>query len=236
MALSLSDAWRENASRWIAWARTPGHDSYWRFHRRRFLDLVPGPGRLTVDVGCGEGRVGRDLTARGHTVVGIDASAALAQACASHAHGHPAAVGDAAQLPVRDDVADLVVAFMSLHDVDDLQGAVTEAARILRAGGRFHVAIVHPINSAGTFTEQPDDIEAPFVITGSYTDTFRYADDIERDGLTMTFHSYHRPLTSYARALRNAGFVIETLEEVTDDDPADRWSRVPLFLHLIASR
>jgi len=205
MPSSLSDAWDGNAADWIVWAREPDHDSYWRFHRGRFLGLVPDPGQLTIDVGCGEGRVGRDLAARGHTVIGVDASAALTQACVHHPHGHPGMVGDAARLPVRGGVADLVVAFMSLHDVDDLDGAVAEAARILRTGGRFHLAIVHPINSAGTFADEPAADVAPFVIAGSYTDTFCYVDGVNRDGLTMTFHGCHRPLTTYARALRAAG-------------------------------
>jgi ubiquinone/menaquinone biosynthesis C-methylase UbiE len=38
---------------------------------------VPAPGRATLDVGCGEGRVTRDLAARGHRVIGIDASPTL---------------------------------------------------------------------------------------------------------------------------------------------------------------
>ena len=28
----LRAAWDEQAANWIAWARTPDHDSYWRFH------------------------------------------------------------------------------------------------------------------------------------------------------------------------------------------------------------
>src|SRR5205085_4681501 len=70
-AVSLSDAWEREARAWIEWARAPGHDSYWRFHRDQFLDLVPPPGRLTLDLGCGEGRLSRDLQARPHPVAGI---------------------------------------------------------------------------------------------------------------------------------------------------------------------
>src|SRR5262245_13024757 len=70
----LRDTWEHNAEAWIRWAREPGHDSYWRFHRDRFLELVPAPGRLTLDIGCGEGRLSRDLAALGHEVVGIDSS------------------------------------------------------------------------------------------------------------------------------------------------------------------
>ena len=53
--MSLSDAWEREANAWIKWARAPGHDSYWRFHRDQFLAIVPPPGRLTLDLGCGEG-------------------------------------------------------------------------------------------------------------------------------------------------------------------------------------
>ena len=67
-------AWEENAAGFIAWAREPDHDSYWRFHRDAFLGLLPAPGRRTLDLGCGEGRLSRDLKALGHHMVGVDAS------------------------------------------------------------------------------------------------------------------------------------------------------------------
>ena len=70
--MNLRAAWEAEAPNWIRWAREPGHDSYWRFHREAFLESLPAPGRLTLDVGCGEGRVTRDLRDLGHRVVGVD--------------------------------------------------------------------------------------------------------------------------------------------------------------------
>jgi hypothetical protein len=46
LAMSLRDAWEAEARNWVAWARAPGHDSYWQFHRDRFLELLPPPAGL----------------------------------------------------------------------------------------------------------------------------------------------------------------------------------------------
>ena len=92
---------------------------------------------------------------------------------------------------------------MSLQDVDDLGGAANEIDRVLTPGGHACVAVVHPLNSGGLFEERRPD--APFVIRDSYLETRRYADDVERDGLRMTFSSYHRPLQDYVGALTPAG-------------------------------
>jgi SAM-dependent methyltransferase len=233
---SLRAAWEEVAGAWLVWARRPGHDSYDRFHAARFLELLPAPGRLTVDVGAGEGRLGRDLHRRGHHVIALDASPTLAAACAAHEAALPTVVADAAAMPLRTACADLVVAFMSLQDVDDLDSSVAEASRLLAEAGRFCLAVVHPLNSAGRFEGERDDRDAPFVVRGSYLEAFRYEDRVERDGLAMRFNSEHRPIDRYAGALERAGLVIEVLREVSTPGTADRWSRIPYFLHIRAVR
>jgi SAM-dependent methyltransferase len=234
---SMRDAWEEAARKWIAWARKPGFDSYWRFHRDQFLEIVPQPGRLTLDVGCGEGRLSRDLKARGHRVVGVDGSKTLVEAAREADPSIDVHHADAAKLPFDDAYADLVVAFMSLHDVDDLSGALRAIARVLEPRGRLCIAIVHPLNSAGNFAS--DGPNAPFMIAGSYLDARRYTDSLEREGLSMTFSSEHRSIDMYSRALEDTGFVIEAIREHKSPAGTARahgWDRIPLFLHLRARR
>jgi SAM-dependent methyltransferase len=238
--MDLSQRWEAQAAQFIAWARTPGHDSFWRFHRDRFLAIVPPPGRRTVDIGCGEGRLGRHLKSLGHHVVAVDASPSLVAAAREADPAMDIRLSDAAALPLDDASADLAIAFMSLQDIDDMPAAVCEAARVLEPGGRFCMAIVHPINSAGRFVSEAGD--APFLIEGDYLRPFDYSDTVERDGLSITFHSRHRPLESYVMALEAAGLVVETLREPQVPDHAvksghgRRWQRLPLFLHLRARR
>jgi hypothetical protein len=52
--MDLREPWETHAAQWIEWARGAGHDSYWSFRRDQFLQIVPPPGRQTIDIGCGE--------------------------------------------------------------------------------------------------------------------------------------------------------------------------------------
>jgi SAM-dependent methyltransferase len=234
----LSEAWEDNARAWIAWAREPGHDSYWQFHRDLFLELVPAPEGRTLDIGCGEGRLARDLAALGHGVTAVDASPTMLAAAREAAPEMELHLADAAKLPFADSSFGLAIAFMSFQDVDDLHGAIRETARVLAPGARLCLAIVHPLNSAGSFESR--SAASPFVIAGSYLDEFGIDLPAERNGLTMHFLSKHRPLESYADALAENGFLVERIREVRlpesafSDEHSRRWQRIPLFLHVRA--
>jgi SAM-dependent methyltransferase len=232
----LRDAWNNHAAAWIEWARTPGFDHYWRYHRDAFLHLVPPPGRLTLDIGCGEGRLGRDLARLGHRMVEVDASPAMVAAAASHPSASARIVqGDATSLPLADATADCIVAFMSLQDVDFMETAVAECARVLAARCHLVMAVTHPANTAGAFFPGSDEVARPFVIEGSWFERRTLTRTAEREGHVMTFNSEHRPIHDYTEALADAGFVIERIREVTEPDPSDKWHRIPLFLHILAA-
>jgi len=223
----VSDHWEEHAEHWKAWARTPGHDVYWSY-RDAFFELVPEPGRATLEIGCGEGRVCRDLAARGHAVTGIDQSLSLVKAAAE---AHPEgtyAIADASALPFDDGVFDLVVAYNSLMDMEDMCGAVREAERVLAPGGAFCVTITNPIADLARPTENGWTLERPYSQPGRYEGTFT------RGGLTMTFKGWTRPLEAYSRALESVGLRIEALREPVAPGEADRL--LPMFVMWRAAR
>jgi SAM-dependent methyltransferase len=213
----------ERAQGWLAWARTPGHDPYWTY-RDAFFALVPAPGAATLEVGCGEGRVARDLVARGHRVTGLDASPTLLSAAAQADPASRYVEGPAEALPFEDGAFDLVVAYNSLMDVEDMPVAVREAARVLAPGGRLCACITHPLPDAGSWRD-----EEVFAITESYLDRRWVSAAMERKGLAFTFEGWCFPLEAYTRALEEAGLLIEAVREPAD--PAGgRWARVPMFL------
>ena len=218
--MDLREAWQERADTWVRWARSPDLDNdFWQFHLPHFLRLLPPPGRLTVDVGCGEGRLGRILATAGHQVIGCDAAFPIVKAAAEAPQPGTAVVADAVKLPIRDHAADLVTAFMCLHDFDDMTAAVVEAARILAPDGRFAIALLHPVLTTH--------------LTSSYADEQPYILTIDRAGQTMTYHGRHRPLTAYTTALAAAGLAIEIIREPLKTSSGR--NTMP-FLHLLARR
>src|SRR4029077_18021009 len=127
-ALVSREHWEREASNWTAWARRPAFDAYWTYSPA-FFELVPHAGARTLEVGGGEGRVSRDLAARGHRVTSVDGSPTLIRLARDADSLVTYLVSDAAALPFVADSFDLVVFYNSLMDVDDMEGSVREAAR-----------------------------------------------------------------------------------------------------------
>ncbi len=199
----VTDAWRARARQWLEFARTPGHDVFFEhLNLPWFAELLPAAGRRTLDVGCGEGRVGRFLVAQRHTVCGIDSSSLLVDA-AREAGGYDELIcGDAGSgaLPWGDGSFDLAVSHMVLQDMTEPLVCIAEVARVLASDGVFCLAIPNPVN-------------APPASRSRYFDETPGAETLVRGGLTMEFVWVDRPLSYYTEALTSSGFVIERLRE-----------------------
>jgi len=117
---------------------------------RALLDLLPPAaiGRM-LDIGTGTGGLLEVLAPRVSSALGVDASRqmlALARARLARPGLEHCAVrqADMYRLPLADDAFDLVVMQMVLHYAEDPAGALAEAARVLRPGGRLLIVDLAP--------------------------------------------------------------------------------------------
>ena len=236
--------WEQEAANWITWARTPDHDVFWHYAPSFFEEIVPAAEGLTLEIGCGEGRVARQLTARGHNVVALDSSSTLLH----HARAADAQaaylVADATAVPFADATFQAVVAYNSLQTLTqmaDMARVVREAGRVVKPSGHFCLCVAHPLTDVGLVKEPSRDGE--LVISGSYFEHQRVNETVTKEGLQMTFHGWTYPLEDYMRALEEAGFLIECVrepvpsaEQARQRPSLERWRRLPLFLFIRAVR
>ena len=134
--ISARDHWEKQADNWIT--LTHSDPQYDLLNKPSFLELVPEPGRLTIEIGCGEGRIHRARRGRPSRPRPRRGTSSR-RAAVTNTASIPVAVGDIGHLPIAAGVADIVVCFMVLMDVEDLDGAVAELARVMAPGGTLCV-------------------------------------------------------------------------------------------------
>ena len=197
---------------------------------RTFLDpalfaaVGPVEGLRVLDVACGNGHNTRRLARMGATVTAVDVSEGIIEINRRREEREPLGItylaADAANLaPLPDGSFDLAVSHMGLMDIPDAAGAIREMGRILHPGGRFLALISHPcfdIPAHSGWVWEKAGLEAT-----AWRKLRRYAAPFEapiywhKDGGTIQTMAYHRPISWYVRAIRNAGMVLTGMDEPT---------------------
>jgi SAM-dependent methyltransferase len=171
-------------------------------------------GLRVLDCGCGEGRFCRMLVERGaEYVLGLDLCAPMIAAAEELQSGHDAyRVADVQDLGfLQDESFDLALSYLNQCDLPDFAANTREVFRVLRRGGRFVVANLHPMRSAeGSWQKSPSGEKQHVILD-------RYFDEGERRWKMMgvEFTNFHRSLSTYTRAFLDAGFGIEGIVEPT---------------------
>jgi len=209
------DVWDMAAEGWVDFVRT-GKD-YFRdsLNNPATFKLIGSvKGKKVLDLACGEGYNTRILARKGAKLIGVDRSKKLIDLARIEERRDRLDIHyfrmDASCLKgVSDNYFDIITCFMALQDIEDYEGAVAEAARVLKRGGRFVFSIPHPcfeklvvngvrINAAERYYEK---IEYPIEW------------NMERLRKQFKTVSFHRTLSEYSLALAKSGFFISRLVE-----------------------
>ena len=98
-------------------------------------------GEKAADIGCGTGTFTLEAARLGSRIIGVDSSPEMLAIAASKVRGTEAPVsflrGNAEELPFSSESLDLVMAITSLCFVSRPEQVVSEAYRVLKAGGRM---------------------------------------------------------------------------------------------------
>jgi SAM-dependent methyltransferase len=203
---ALADGGRADA--YAGWARS-GADYSFAPTLGCLLELLPTPPLDILDVGCGEGRIGHELVERGFSVVGVDSDQRMVQ-LASEKHEAVAALATA--LPFAAASFACVITVHALMEIEDLEGAVAEMARVLEPGGVAIAIVEHPFASAAKVSR--------------YSESARYSWAVSHQGVNVGLGGIHRPLRAYVASVEKAGLTLETVREIS----VGRWDPMSLAI------
>ncbi|MBL9031875.1 MAG: methyltransferase domain-containing protein [Phycisphaerae bacterium] len=229
--------------------------------------LNPVAGMRVLDVACGQGMLAKRLVGLGVSVTGIDASPRLIDAARARVPECRFEVADARDLSALNlGPHDAATCVMALMNIDTIEPVFRGLAAVLVPGGRFVAVVLHPaFRAPGQTSWAWDEPRTPRNSKGAPAGRapkprqFRRVDGYLSPGQSpivmnpgraahgneaVTTMTFHRPLQAYIKALADAGFVIEALEEwpsmrrsqpgprAAEEDRARR--EIPLFLGLRA--
>jgi SAM-dependent methyltransferase len=208
----LVQQWRVLSPKWIKESRGRNPTRNGLLDKPMLEACGDVSGLSLLDCGCGEGRFCRIMVNLGAKyVLGLDSCEPMIDAARELESGvDEYRVADVQEMDFIDDGAlDVVISYLNQCDLPDFAANTREVFRVLRPGGRFVIANLHPMRSAtGGWHKDPTGKKL-HAILDSYFDESERLWHMWGEDLT----NFHRSLSTYLNGFLDAGFVLARVVE-----------------------
>lgn len=225
----------------------------------RLMDVKKG--ETILDLACGEGFFSERFHRLGGRVIGVDVAAELIAIVKKRVPGGEFHLGPADKLDfLKNNSVDKIAIVLALQNIENVQGALAECARVLKPSGKLFIILNHPAfripkQSSWGYdpVKSPGDHGASEKGGVQYRRIDRYLSE-SREKIQihpgekpseMTV-SFHKPLQFYFKAFKKSGLAVTGLEEWSSNKKSQPGPRaeaenrarkeIPLFLFLEASK
>ncbi|MEK7095358.1 MAG: class I SAM-dependent methyltransferase [Patescibacteria group bacterium] len=214
----------------------------------------PQKGEVIMDIACGQGFFSRALDEAGAKVTGVDIAKeliSLAKMHSSKSITFEVAPADMLNF-VKDGSFDKALIVLALQNIENLQGTVREAYRVLKPGGTFYIVLNHPAYRIpkGSSWNWDQATHRQYRRIDAYMSDARERIEMnpgaQRPGEKRFTISFHRPMQVYFKNLTKAGFLVSRLEEWVshkESNPGPRQTEenrirkeIPMFLFIEAKK
>jgi ubiquinone/menaquinone biosynthesis C-methylase UbiE len=236
--------WETNA-KWWQDAFTGGADPE---YQEQIIPLLVeqlrlcSPGRV-LDIGCGEGQLGRAVLASGVAgyAAGLDPTwSQLEVAVQRQAPGKPIGLtrAEAAAIPFPDQCFDAAFACLVFEHIEDAHQALAEVGRVVRPGGAFLLFLNHPLLQApGSGWVDDQILGEQYWRIGPYLVEHHSVEEVAKN---VWIPFIHRPLSFYINALAAAGLYTTAMLEPAPPDGflerAEEYQEATAFPRLLMLR
>jgi len=251
------EAWNATAQVWDEKMGDEGNDFHQFLVRpaiEKILQLQPG--QRILDIGCGNGLTCRRLASLGAKITGIDFASEMINNARKRTTANQElieyqvldATDEAALLKLGENSFDAAVSAMALMDMAEIEPLFRALIKLIRPGGCFIFAVMHPC-----FNSMHSSMGAELIENERefYTEYFvkvkSYLKPTQTRGLALENqpqpHTYfHRPLHLLLNTAFKNGFVLDALEEpafpheLADKNSGLNWKRFSEIPPVIVAR
>lgn len=207
-----------------------------------------------LDLGSGPGFFANEFAKKGAKVVGVELSETLTDESKKKYPELEFHAGSAENLPfIKNSTIDKTVAILVLQNMDNLHKVLAECSRTLKTGGRLYIVMTHPAfrvlkNSEWGWDEKKN---VQYRRIDSYLseskEKIAMHPSIGMGAAPEEYTiSFHRPIQTYFKLLKNSGFAVTALEEWESNKKSEPGPKakaedvarkeIPLFLFLEATK
>ena len=180
--------------------------------------IAPAKGQTILEIGCGEGYFARALAEKGSDVTACYISSELIAVAKERGGSVTYKVTPAQDLSFAKNASyDVVLAVLTLQNMEHIDVVMKEVARVLKKDGRFVFVLNHPVVRIPQSSEWGYDEtkKVQYRRLDSYLSAKKVTIDMHpgKQGKKSVTYSFHRSLQEYMKVLRGAGFCMTRLEE-----------------------
>jgi len=218
----------------------------------RLMEIKKGD--KVLDIACGQGFFSRAIAEKGGEVTGVDLSPELIKFAQKYQGEtlikYLVASADNLGKEIKENSFDKALIVLAIQNIENLHGALAEASRAIKKGGKLFLVLNHPAfrNPKHTAWDFDDKNKMQYRRVEEYLSESKTEIDMmpgtkEEVGKEKTV-SFHRPLQLYFKALVKNGFLVGRLEEWNSNKVSEFGPRqnaedkarkeIPLFLFLEA--
>ena len=192
-------------------------------------------GKQLLDLGCGDGRYGKELLIKGVAkYIGVEGSKRMSDLAKKNLEGFDYEIlnKDLIEIELTKEAYDIVLSRLVFHYIEDLDKIFRKIHKSIKRDGVFVFSVEHPIITSNYESYHKEVKRGNWIVDNYFSMGERVNKWIDKEVI-----KYHKTIEEYWSLIKKSGFEILEIKEskprksnFEDESEYDRRKRIPLFM------